>query len=65
MANQVEPSLIPALFEELQSERFVTLATVDHETRWPQCQCNIVDICQRRTNAIVCRGSTLKNRREY
>ncbi|WP_201716697.1 pyridoxamine 5'-phosphate oxidase family protein [Rossellomorea arthrocnemi] len=35
MANQVEPSLIPALFEELQSERFVTLATVDHETNGP------------------------------
>jgi Pyridoxamine 5'-phosphate oxidase len=35
MANQVEPSLIPALFEELQSERFVTLATVDHETHGP------------------------------
>ncbi|MCR8849223.1 pyridoxamine 5'-phosphate oxidase family protein [Rossellomorea sp. SC111] len=35
MANQVEPSLIPALFEELQSERFVTLSTVDHETLGP------------------------------
>ncbi|MGG3913287.1 pyridoxamine 5'-phosphate oxidase family protein [Bacillus sp. es.034] len=35
MANQVEPGLIPALFEELQSERFVTLATVDHETHGP------------------------------
>ncbi|KPL61266.1 pyridoxamine 5'-phosphate oxidase family protein [Rossellomorea vietnamensis] len=35
MANQVESSLIPALFEELQSERFVTLATVDHETHGP------------------------------
>ncbi|MCA1059312.1 pyridoxamine 5'-phosphate oxidase family protein [Rossellomorea aquimaris] len=35
MANQVEPSLIPALFEELQAERFVTLATVDHETQGP------------------------------
>jgi hypothetical protein len=35
MANQVEPGLIPALFEELQSERFVTLSTVDHETGGP------------------------------
>ncbi len=35
MANQVEPSLIPVLFEELQSERFVTLATVDYETNGP------------------------------
>ncbi|QHE61163.1 pyridoxamine 5'-phosphate oxidase family protein [Rossellomorea vietnamensis] len=35
MANQVEPGLIPALFDELQSERFVTLATVDHETGGP------------------------------
>jgi hypothetical protein len=35
MANQVEPSLIPALFEELQTEKFVTLATIDHETHGP------------------------------
>lgn len=35
MANQVEPSLIPALFEELQSEKFVTLATIDHQTHGP------------------------------
>ncbi|XXM73382.1 pyridoxamine 5'-phosphate oxidase family protein [Lysinibacillus sphaericus] len=35
MANQVEPGLIPVLFEELQSERFVTLSTVDHETGGP------------------------------
>ncbi|KAA0560223.1 pyridoxamine 5'-phosphate oxidase family protein [Rossellomorea aquimaris] len=35
MANQVEPSLIPALFEEFQSEKFVTLATIDHQTHGP------------------------------
>src|SRR5574342_4767 len=35
MANQVEPKLIKALFDELQKERFVTLATVDHETGSP------------------------------
>ena len=32
MANQVEPKLIKALYDELQKERFVTLATVDYET---------------------------------
>ncbi|MCA1053367.1 pyridoxamine 5'-phosphate oxidase family protein [Rossellomorea aquimaris] len=35
MANQVEPGLIPVLFEELQSERFVTVSTVDHDTGGP------------------------------
>lgn len=35
MANQVEPKLIKPLFEGLQKERFVTLATVDHETGGP------------------------------
>ncbi|MDX8342952.1 pyridoxamine 5'-phosphate oxidase family protein [Rossellomorea sp. YZS02] len=35
MANRVEPGLIPALFEELQSERFVTVSTVDYETNGP------------------------------
>ncbi|WP_066066379.1 pyridoxamine 5'-phosphate oxidase family protein [Neobacillus soli] len=35
MANQVEPKLIMPLYEELQKERFVTLATVDHETGGP------------------------------
>jgi uncharacterized pyridoxamine 5'-phosphate oxidase family protein len=35
MANQVEPKLIKPLFDELQRERFVTLATVDHETGGP------------------------------
>ncbi|MBT2637286.1 MULTISPECIES: pyridoxamine 5'-phosphate oxidase family protein [unclassified Bacillus (in: firmicutes)] len=35
MANQVEPKLIKPLFDELQKERFVTLATVDHETTGP------------------------------
>lgn len=35
MANQVEPKLIKALYDELQQERFVTLATVDYETGAP------------------------------
>jgi uncharacterized pyridoxamine 5'-phosphate oxidase family protein len=35
MANQVEPKLIKPLVDELQKERFVTLATVDHETSGP------------------------------
>lgn len=35
MANQVEPKLIKPLFDELQKERYVTLATVDHETGGP------------------------------
>jgi hypothetical protein len=35
MANQVEPKLIKALYDELQQERFVTLATVDFETGAP------------------------------
>ncbi len=35
MANQVEPKLIKALYDELQQERFVTLATVDYETGGP------------------------------
>ncbi|MFK9092281.1 pyridoxamine 5'-phosphate oxidase family protein [Bacillus salipaludis] len=35
MANQVEPKLIKPLYDEMQKERFVTLATVDHETGGP------------------------------
>lgn len=35
MANQVEPKLIKPLFDELQKERFVTLATVDFENGGP------------------------------
>jgi uncharacterized pyridoxamine 5'-phosphate oxidase family protein len=35
LANQVEPKLIKPLFDELQKERFVTLATVDFETGGP------------------------------
>lgn len=35
MANQVEPKLIQPLYDELQKERFVTLATIDHETGGP------------------------------
>lgn len=35
MANQVEPVLTDDLFNLLQSERFVTIATVDHETGSP------------------------------
>jgi len=35
MVNQVEPKLIKPLFDELQKERFVTLATIDHETGGP------------------------------
>jgi flavin reductase (DIM6/NTAB) family NADH-FMN oxidoreductase RutF len=35
MANQVEKMLIEPLFESLQKERFVTLATVDFETNAP------------------------------
>ena len=35
MANQVEPKLIKPLYDELQKERFVTLATVDYETGGP------------------------------
>ncbi|UII57267.1 pyridoxamine 5'-phosphate oxidase family protein [Cytobacillus spongiae] len=35
MVNQVEPKLVKPLFDELQKERFVTIATVDHETNGP------------------------------
>ncbi|OCA85584.1 hypothetical protein A8F94_11910 [Bacillus sp. FJAT-27225] len=35
MPNRVEPKLIEPLFGELQKERFVTLATIDHETGGP------------------------------
>ncbi|MEH7108007.1 pyridoxamine 5'-phosphate oxidase family protein [Bacillus sp. JJ1764] len=35
MVNQVEPGLIQPLYDELQKERFVTVATIDHETGWP------------------------------
>jgi hypothetical protein len=35
MANEVEPKLTRALFEELQQERFVTIATIDHVTGGP------------------------------
>ncbi|MGG1678859.1 pyridoxamine 5'-phosphate oxidase family protein [Neobacillus sp. NRS-1170] len=35
MANQVEERLIKPLYDELQKERFVTLATIDHETGGP------------------------------
>ena len=35
VANQVEPKLIKALYDELQKERFVTISTVDFETGGP------------------------------
>jgi len=35
MANQVEQKLIEPLFQALQKERFVTIATIDHETGGP------------------------------
>lgn len=35
MANQVEERLIKPLYDELQKERFVTLATIDYETGGP------------------------------
>jgi uncharacterized pyridoxamine 5'-phosphate oxidase family protein len=35
MANQVEKKLIKPLYDELQKERFVTLATIDFETGSP------------------------------
>jgi uncharacterized pyridoxamine 5'-phosphate oxidase family protein len=35
MANQVEPKLIKTLFDELQKERFVILATTDYEAGGP------------------------------
>ncbi len=35
MANQVEPKLIKGLYDEMQKERFVTIATVDFETGGP------------------------------
>lgn len=35
MANKVETSLIEPLFQSLQKERFVTVATIDYETGAP------------------------------
>lgn len=35
MANKVETALIEPLYEGLQKERFVTIATIDHETNSP------------------------------
>ena len=65
MANQVEPSLIPVLFEELQSERFVTLATVDYETNGPNVSAISWVLASDEAYVVVCRGSTVKNHSEY
>ncbi|WP_338753852.1 pyridoxamine 5'-phosphate oxidase family protein [Bacillus sp. FJAT-52991] len=35
MVNRLETQLIPALFEALQNDRLVTIATIDHETGGP------------------------------
>ncbi|WP_203362186.1 pyridoxamine 5'-phosphate oxidase family protein [Bacillus sp. REN10] len=35
MGNRLETQLIPVLFEALQKDRFVTVATIDHETGGP------------------------------
>ncbi|RSK26889.1 hypothetical protein EJF36_08420 [Bacillus sp. HMF5848] len=35
MANEVENHLIAPLFEAMQQERFVTIATIDHESKCP------------------------------
>lgn len=35
MANQVEPMLTDELYQLLQAERFVTIATIDHESGGP------------------------------
>jgi uncharacterized pyridoxamine 5'-phosphate oxidase family protein len=35
MANQVELGLIKPLYDAMQKERFVTLATIDHQTGGP------------------------------
>ncbi|MFZ7942157.1 MULTISPECIES: pyridoxamine 5'-phosphate oxidase family protein [Bacillaceae] len=35
MANQVEPKLIKPLYDAMQKERFVTLASIDYETGGP------------------------------
>ncbi|AEH48731.1 pyridoxamine 5'-phosphate oxidase family protein [Parageobacillus thermoglucosidasius] len=35
MPNRVEPALTEPLFQALQKERFVTIATIDHETGGP------------------------------
>ncbi|MCM3568762.1 pyridoxamine 5'-phosphate oxidase family protein [Neobacillus mesonae] len=35
MVNQVEPKLMKPLFDVMQKERFVTLATIDYETGGP------------------------------
>ncbi|TYR79905.1 hypothetical protein FZC66_12245 [Priestia megaterium] len=35
MANEVEPILIDALYDELQAEHFVTISTIDYETKGP------------------------------
>ncbi|MGD6803527.1 hypothetical protein FZC79_02290 [Rossellomorea vietnamensis] len=33
--NRIETKLIPALFEELQNEKLISVSTVDHETGGP------------------------------
>lgn len=33
--NRIESKLIPALFEELQNEKLISVSTVDHETGGP------------------------------
>ncbi|MDG5470155.1 pyridoxamine 5'-phosphate oxidase family protein [Jeotgalibacillus sp. ET6] len=35
MANRIESKLTPALFDELLNERFVQVASIDHETGGP------------------------------
>ena len=35
MANEVETQLVDALYDELQTERFATISTIDFETNGP------------------------------
>ncbi len=51
MANEVESSLVKALYEELQAERFVTVSTIDYETKGPNV--NAISWIYAPTNGII------------
>lgn len=64
MANQVEPKLIKPLFDELQQERFITVATVDHESGGPNVSAVSWVLAKNEETiyfAIDCRSRVIQN----
>lgn len=65
MANEVETQLVDALYDELQTERFATISTIDFETNGPNVSAISWLVAPTKQKNSICRRCQIEDCRKH